>query len=287
MGMLGVAREVKHAGFVAVKRTRRSLRKAKFDAATVTFRNIERFKPFAYRPDRYRDTFLARSITPTGPSELPERVFVIWAGDNPLTPNRARNLERIRRDIGLPAVLITPDNLGEWLVPGCPLHPAYDHLSLVHKSDYLRGYLMHHHGGGYIDLKAPLDSWAGTFADMTADPDAWVTSYAAEHANWPAKLRGRIGRDILIRYRLVFGNSGFMMRSRTPLTAEWMREMDDRLDRVEGRLVSNPGGVFGGGPGYPLSWNDLLARVLDPLNLKYVDHVRHDERMMLELKDYR
>ena len=53
---------------------------------------------------------------------------------------------------------MTPANLQDWVVAGHPLHPAYNDLSLVHRSDYLRAYLLHHHGGGYCDLKRPIKS---------------------------------------------------------------------------------------------------------------------------------
>lgn len=287
MGAMSAARRVKHLAFVARKRARRGLRKVKFDAATIAFRDVEKVRAFTYRPARYGDTFLTRTLVVNEPSELPPRAFVVWTGDNPLTENRARNLEVIRSRIGLPVELVTPSTIGDWLVGGEPLHPAYEHLSLIHRSDYLRGYLMHHHGGAYLDIKAPLQSWAGSYEDMRSDPDAWAMSFSASHANWPAKLRGRIGRDIIVRYRMIFGNSGFMMRSHTSLTAEWMAEMDRRLDDAQEELARHPGGVYGEGPGYPLSWNDLLARVLDPLNLKYLRHVRFDERMMLDLQNYR
>lgn len=287
MDPLDAARRAKHVAFVVDKRSRRSLRRAKFAAATTVFRHVERMRPFAYEPRRYEDTFLARTVVPDGPSELPRRVFVVWTGHNELSDNRLRNLDRIRDAIGLPVELVTPRTLDDWLVAGFPLHPAYEHLSLIHRSDYLRGYLMHHHGGAYVDIKGPLDSWDGPFARMERDPGAWVTSYSARHANWIGKLRGRVGRDILVHYRLMFGKSGFMMRSRTPLTAEWMAEMDRRLDAAEGQLARHPGGVFGDDARYPLSWTDLLGRVLDPLTLKYGAHVRLDDRMLLEFSDYR
>lgn len=287
MDPLGLARQVKHAAFVADKRSRRRFKRVKFDVATRLFRHTERLRPFSYKPARYVDTFLAHTMVPDRPSEFPRRVFVIWAGDNELSDNRKRNLELVRSQIGLPVELVTPVSLQRWIVPDHPLHPAYEHLSLIHRSDYLRGYLMHHHGGGYVDVKRPLESWARPFTSMEADPGAWVTSYSAAHANWIGKLRGRMGRDILVHYRVTFGKSGFMMRSQTPLTLEWMTEMHSRLDAAHGALKAHPGGIFGDDPDYPLSWTDLLGRVLDPLTLKYLAHVRLDDRMLLDFEDYR
>lgn len=284
---LSLAREAKHRVFVVRNRSTRRAKQLKFDAATVAFKHVDRVLPFTYRPSRYADTFLARDVAPSAGSEFPARVFAIWAGDNDLTPNRQASLDLIKERIGLPLELVTPSTLERWVVAGHPLPAAYEHLSLVHRSDYLRGYLMHHHGGAYVDIKQPLESWQPSYDRMSADPQVWVTSYSSSHANWIGKLRGRLGRDILVHYRLMFGKSGFMMRSHTPLTAAWMAQMDAVLDGRKHLLAQHQGGVYGDVADYPISWTDLLGRVLDPLTLKYADHVRYDERLLLNFENYR
>ncbi len=37
--------------------------------------------------------------------------------------------------------------------PEMPIHKAFPYLSLVHKSDFLRIYLMYNYGGAYTDVK--------------------------------------------------------------------------------------------------------------------------------------
>ena len=287
MHALRAARQIKHLGFVSAKRGRGWVREAKFAVGTVVFRNFERVHPYRYRPERYADTFLASTKTSPGVSRLPRRVFALWTGENDLSANRSNSLHEIEERIGLPLVLVTPDTLDEWVLPDFPLHRAYEHLSLIHRSDYLRGYLMHHHGGAYVDIKRPLGSWQTSFERLADDPESWVVSYSSTHANWIGKYRGRLGRDILIHYRIMFGKSGFIMRSHTPITAEWIAEMDHRLDAAYDALRRQPGGVYGDHPDYPLSWTDLLGRVLDPLTLKYLPHVRFDDQMLLDFNNYR
>lgn len=281
------ARSVKHAGFLARKSMRTTYRNKKFNYATVLFRDVERVLPWTYRPARFRNTFLALDLAPEVPSALPAWVFVVWTGHNELTPNRLRNLERLRSELGLPLVLVTPETLPKWIVPGAPLHPAYEDLALMHRADYLRAYLMHHHGGGYADIKAPLGQWTGSFDEMLSDESVWVTSYASTYANWIGKLKGRLGRTILVRYRLVFGKGAFIMRSHTPLTAEWLAEVEAVLDRRVSHLSANPAIEPYGSDGYPLSWHDLLSRILDPLTLKYHEHIRYDDRLLLDFENYR
>lgn len=292
MDVGNLLRRSKHAAFVGRKRARRWGRRTKFQLATSAFRRVEAVKPYRYRSERYLNgrhaqPWLAHDARPAGESAFPFRVFSIWAGDNALSDARKRNLAVLDERLGVEHVLVTPANLDEWLVDGQPLHPAYQALSLVHRSDYLRGYLMHHHGGGYVDIKEPLHAWADSFETMAADVDCWVTSYPTTHANWVGKLRGPIGRDLVVRHRLMFGKGSLMMRSQTPLTGEWMAEMDRRLDLAATELGTAPPEDPFGGHDYPISWNDLLARVLDPLTLKHLSHVRLDDRMLLRFEDYR
>ncbi|MEV7100381.1 hypothetical protein ACIQ00_07845 [Micrococcus luteus] len=285
--ILSALRKVKHAGFVASKRGRVVAREARFAALTSVGSVVASVRPYSFEGSNYRRSFLNRTVPPTGsPSELPRRVFVVWTGDNPMTPNRIRNLNRLRRDLGLPVEVVTPETLDQWLVAGHPLHPAYRDLSLVHRSDYLRAYLMHHHGGGYVDLKAPRHSWDPVFAEADADPDAWLTGFRELSAASVVRLSGRLGHDLALHHRRLVGTAAFIVRSHTPLTAEWLREVERRLDYLAPQAAEHPGGIRGEVVGYPVSWTDLLGKVFQPLQLKYLDHVRVDDRLLLDFTDY-
>ena len=297
MDVVRVARQVKHAWFVANKRAHTRLREGKWDALTLVTPTLSAIRPYHYVAARYAGPSRGKEghelaflhMDPpadTSPSELPRRVFVLWTGENQMTANRARNFDRLREVIEVPVVLITPASLQEWLVPGHPLHPAYKYLSLVHRSDYLRAYLMHHHGGGYIDLKAPIGSWEAAFDRAQADPTAWVTAYGEVNAKASARFPGPMGRDIALYWKQLVGPGAMIVRSHTPFTGEWLREVERRLGSLAGRLAENPGDVRLGGSGYPVSWIDLLGKVYQPLQLKYFHHIRVDNDLLVGFSDY-
>lgn len=297
MDLMHAARQAKHSVFVANKRTRHALRAGKWRALTAVTPALSRVHPYHYDAQRYVGPNRGKeghnlSFLQLAPpadaalSELPRRVFVLWTGDNPLTPNRARNLKQLREVIGVPVVLVTPQTLHEWLVPGHPIHPAYEHLSLVHRSDYLRAYLMHHHGGGYIDLKAPVGSWAAAFDRMERDPEAWLSSYGEINAMASARFPGPMGRDIATHWKSLVGTSAMIARSHTPFTGEWIREVDRRMDALSARLAANPGGARLGGPCYPVSWTDLLGKVWQPLQFKHFEHVSVEDDLLVTFTDY-
>ena len=53
----------------------------------------------------------------------------------------------------------------KFIHPQYPIHPAYNFLSNIHRSDYLRCYFMHILGGGYADIKfyTKNNNWCDAF----------------------------------------------------------------------------------------------------------------------------
>lgn len=218
----------------------------------------------------------------------PARVFACWTGPNPMSAQRSRALEALREGAGVPVLLITPDNVGDYIVQDHPLHPAYRHLSYVHRSDYLRAYLMHHHGGGYCDIKRPLSSWVDVFDRVNREAAIWVAGYqerGVKHAAW---IPGRFGWHLRHSFPHLVGNAAFICRPRSPLTRAWLSEVERRLDTLADALSVGPEATpMGDQEGYPVGWTYLMAQVFQPLVLEYNDHVVEDERLMVDLNNHR
>lgn len=63
-------------------------------------------------------------------------------------------------------------------MPEAPLHKAFQYLSPVHKSDYLRAYFMHFYGGGYADIKHIHFNWFAYFEKLYNGPqDKYAIGY--------------------------------------------------------------------------------------------------------------
>ena len=174
---------------------------------------------------------------------------------------------------------MTPENLGDYVVE--PLHPAYELLSLTHRSDYLRAYLMHHHGGGYTDIKFQSFDWTPYFDLMDAHPHAYLCGAREPES---AFIPRREAFDAMpASFFEVCGQIHFIVRPLTIFTAEWMAAVHLTLDRHLDELRRYPGtyhprAVLGGvneddtggahdGSRYPLHWNAILAEPL--LELMY------------------
>ncbi|MDY3978678.1 MAG: hypothetical protein SOZ00_01480 [Tidjanibacter sp.] len=140
--------------------------------------------------------------------------------------------------LGVPICLITADNIDEFLLPDYPLHPAFEYLSSVHKSDYLRIYLARFYGGGWHDIKPTEVSFAELF-DEFADPNIWWLG-RPELKGRTAKVWDGHGHWIPYHWRDMVAASPYICRTATPLTRELYANVNRYLDRELKRLKRHP-----------------------------------------------
>lgn len=281
--------EAKHHAAVFVKRARWGFPQWRGPLLEPLHLWRQRLHPRPFPTAQYAGTWLGvsaagRRVEPGEP--VPRRVFVVWAGDNDMSGRRAASLDEIRRiNSALDVVLVTPESIGDWLVPEVSLPPQYEQLSLVHRSDVLRAYLLHVHGGGYSDVKRPRVPWADAFERLETS-DAWILGYTERHRLNAPLVGGQLQRDLRSVSGQLLGYGGLIVRPRTALTEEWWNRVCSVLDQGSDALAAHPGNVRGDNPGYPLGWTEVLAHVVAPLTWKYQDHVLHDERVLPELRNY-
>ena len=219
----------------------------------------------------------------------PLRIFCLWTGTNEMSPNRTRAMEEIRRfnQADVDVVLVTPENLHEWVVPGHSLHQSYEDLALIHRADYLRAYLMHHHGGGYTDVKAAKHSWLPLFEELNGDSAAWILGYRELSYRHVAPAPRPLRRQLRAHHARLLGNGAYIVKPRTPFTVAWLTEAEHRLDGWADELKATPGDVHSGPIGYPLPFYGLLGEIFHPLCLRHHDRLRRDSRITPQLSDYK
>lgn len=254
-------------------------------------------RPYQYDAERYFNTFLAYAPPPMPipPQRIvPDIVWCIWSGDNPMTPNREAGLASIRTaNPTSEVILVTPDNLDQFVVPSAPLHPIYPFLSYVHRSDYLRGYLLHHHGGAYSDIKRQRGSLSQAIRLLNQDPDRWVVGGPQPQLPAAIDRESPLERDCRHNFAILPSGGGYAARAYSPLTYDWQAEVSRRCDYFLDLARRAPGGQWGlSHPNihhteYPIHWNALQANVFEPLCLKYNHHVHLQDEFRPQLHDYR
>jgi len=179
--------------------------------------------------------------------------------------NRLDSLQQLIDTSDCDVILITKQNLHEYILPDIPLHPAFPYLSETHKADYLRTYFMHFHGGGYSDVKKTTGSWEQCFKDLYKS-DYWICGYKEIPI-------GVAYPPVIDKWQELIGNGAYICKPNTPLTQEWYSGMiavlDAKLERLMQFPARTPQDMAGSGTGYPLEWNEMLGRIFHRVCYKY------------------
>lgn len=244
--------------------------------------------PYSFKKGKYPNCFLEFDSKLSYESQkIDKTIYCFWTGNNPMTNNRLNAIESLRKKSGVPIKLITPTNLNTYILKEYPLHRAYSLLSLVHKSDYLRCYFMHHYGGGYCDVKQISNSWLSAFKSIENHAEKWVLGYSELNKHSVAQIEGKIGKDLKTYFKSVIGNCAYICRSKTKFTDEWYKELHNRLDNYYEELKKYPGNIMGDNKGYPIPWTNILGDIFHPLCLKYSNKIMHDDSVKPVFKNYR
>ena len=194
-------------------------------------------------------------------------IYCFWTGNNNMSEARLKSLDNLRIVSEAKVVLVTKDNLQEYILNDNPLHPAYEYLSETHKADYLRTYFMNFHGGGYSDIKITTGSWKKCFHDLLIS-DKWICGYK--------EINGGVAcKDIADKWELLVGNGAYICKPQTELTKEWYNNMilllDSKLEKLKIKPSRNPRDCSESGSGYPIEWNEMLGRIFHRVSYNYKD----------------
>lgn len=295
-GLLAMIRQGKHGLFLAQKWARPT----RIRLRGHVWRGVARVRPYRFDLGGYKDArgffpfdfFLHRSA-PEGWTKdgaiAQRRLWCVWAGDNPMTVNRMHSLDTLKElNPELELTLVTPSNLHRFIVPAHPLHEAYPHLSLPHRSDYLRAYFLHHYGGAYADIKSMGAGMADPVLSVRASDGPWVVGYPEINSDLVDNIHGPLGDDVRHHFHRVVGIGALAARPRTPFTAEWLAEIERRLSYHRADLERHPStDPFGYEGDYPITWIGLGADVFEPLQLKYLDKIEARPELTPNMEDYR
>lgn len=201
---------------------------------------------------------------------MENNIFVFWADPDiksTMSENRKKCYQSLVEHSGCKITLINKNNFFDYEVSGSEIHKGFKYLSDVHKSDYARGYLMYHHGGGYTDIKQCDFSWREYF-DQLKNSDADFISYAERREQDCSYYLAKPN------YFNIGGNGMFIFKKQTVTGKAWRDGVEEIMDRIYNKLVDHPGtyhpravtgGIIDGkrfrGSQYPLRWEELQSEV--------------------------
>lgn len=204
-------------------------------------------------------------------------LYCFWFGE-PMSNNRKQCFDSIQRYSKVSVILVTEENLENFIVAGYPIHPAFKFLSATHKSDYLRSYFMYHHGGAYTDIKTCNFDWNPYFEILDTSNRSFVgcPQYSSKHIAY---------KPYKEFYSQLAGCTNFIFKKHSRFGKLWLDTTNHVLDLKINTLTANPGdyhprAILGGVQGcpslyvnskYPLKWNELLGQVFHKLQYENLD----------------
>ncbi|HMR18863.1 MAG TPA: hypothetical protein PKA53_06165 [Sphingobacterium sp.] len=223
---------------------------------------------------------------------VPYTLWCYWEGD-PMSGNRLTSFEYLQQNIQVPICLLTPDNLHLFIKPEHPFPDSYQHLSIVHRSDYVRAYMLYHYGGGWHDIKATEVSYANVWKEFE-NPEIWIVG-KPEIAKGAAKAYTGDGSYVPDHYKRLIAVPAWVGRPHTALAKDILDGIENLVTYHAQELKKYPAKhprdkkivtksrikrLFtrikfryqGKSTRYPLEWT-LFGNVFHPVILKYNQHV--------------
>ena len=187
-----------------------------------------------------------------------------------MSKNRVIALRHLRRNSGCKVMLVHSGNLESYILDEAPLHPGYKYLSLIHKSDYLRSYFMHHFGGGYSDVKKLRVNLSKYYSRLEKS-DYQFLGYPESQ---PADVAGP--ESMQEDYKKLVGNGCFIFKRRSDFSKLWFHEvgkvLDDNFYELEKcwEIYSSGDELFNYEfplvpEEYPLSWAQIQGEIFHRL----------------------
>lgn len=197
-----------------------------------------------------------------------EVIYCFWTDDNPITPARSKCLETMKQNLGVRVDFLDAKAIGERILPDAPLHPGYQYLSAVHKSDYLRCYFLHHFGGGYADIKSYSkdNNWKECFQKINKNKELEIVG-----------SREIMGGSAIPAYNVpevvenLLSMGFFIVRPQSYISSVWYTKMLEKMDESYQELKNHPAPYpfarknDSKSKGYPLGWSELLGDILHPI----------------------
>jgi len=144
---------------------------------------------------------------------------------------------------------------------------------------------MHHHGGGYADIKNIEYDWNPYFKTLEEDPYAWGLGYQEINAESIA-ASPELRKIFCPQWEEAIGLCAYILKPNTPFTSAWYQalhqELDKQLQSLKKHPARHPRDKIGRGSNhkilrimrlnkskYPLAWAQILGYIFHPLSINY------------------
>eukprot|EP00038_Savillea_parva_P003278 m.123475 g.123475 ORF g.123475 m.123475 type:complete len:555 (-) comp11129_c0_seq4:929-2593(-) len=229
---------------------------------------------------------------------VPSVIWIMWfALPDTMNMGKGAAVKQLQSESGITVNVLKLDQAIKTLNKDYdPIHPLMksDAVSLYHKAEYMRVYVLHHYGGAVADFRSTAGTWDGIFKKFE-DRNVWLVGGPTEGTStvhccgdYLKFLGGSPASCDIVREKVAeidergLGSSAMAARAGSPLTHAWLRALNWRLDYLHDDILAHPtpfrwcchNRTDVRTQAYPLGWTELRDDIFYPLVAKYKDHVR-------------
>ena len=214
---------------------------------------------------------------------VPKVVFIMWFSHKDYIPEfsvrRFNALQSLITNLKVPIIIITNENYKFWEIKEHPIHEGFNYLSGVHKSDYLRVYLLYHYGGGYHDIKWREKTWEIEW-EKFMNPNIWLVGRRELKADYIAYDPEKDEKWVQNEFNKLITMGWVISRPNNEIMQILLNKINLKLDNKLNMLKLKPAPYSRCGIGngcnedeYALRWLELLGEIIHPLLLNYTEHI--------------
>jgi len=239
-------------------------------------------------------------------------LWVFWLGDANMPINRKRSLSVLRKYSGCNVKLITDELVKKYEDKSeISIHPAFNYLTSVHKSDYLRAYFMYIYGGAYSDLKPYKENFS-SHIDYLYGSNASFIGYREPNADainrdyWNEDSDKDLIKESLSFFDKFSGYGKFIFKPGTEFAYDWLNGVHEILDNKYDLLeksgtqkdpyltssgITHPtsGQVRESDIFYPIGWGEIGANVYHKIQYRenFLKNINMMDYEPFEKEEYR
>jgi len=196
-------------------------------------------------------------------------IYYFWIKSVEMNQMDIKYTENLKEITKCNIVVITNNNLKDYILKDHPIHEAYEYLSDFHKVNYLKAYLMHFYGGGFFTNGSINDSWMEAFNELNMNQKIFINGYSESGPD-----------DIYVvnlkkYYKLLIGNSGYIVRSNTEFTKLCYDRINKLLDIKLTKLKLYFDKNTTKENKYPIEHNEMLGSIFHMVQMEFILNIAY------------
>ena len=196
-------------------------------------------------------------------------IYYFWIKSIEMHQMDIKYIENLKEITKCNIIVITNNNLKDYVLKDYPIHEAYEYLSDFHKLNYLKTYFMHLYGGGFFTNGAINDSWMEAFNDFNVNKKILINGYSESSSHDISVI------ELKKYYKLLVGNNAYIVRSGSEFTKMCFDLVNKLLSSKLELLRLYKQKEDNDENNYPIEHNEMLGSIFHMVQMEFITGIAY------------